>query len=245
MHINDRLQFDEYESESEVAQAVANEIIGFVYQNPEAKISFPTGSTFSETYAILRDNAQQGRFCLKQAEVFLLDEYVGLPKDSKDSYLSFIIENIQNPCGLPLDSLHYPDVHSADLLKASDDYEELLAGGLDLQILGIGTNGHIGFNEPGTSFDSKTRVSELTEETRQANSKYFGGNECLVPKQCITQGVSTILTAKKIILVATGETKAKAIAGLKKGKIDQSLPASALITHGNVQVIVDRTCNIV
>lgn len=245
MQTNNSLQFDVYESDTEVAEAVSNEIIGFVNQNPNSKISFPTGSTLSKTYEILRSKAQHGKFSLENAEVFLLDEYVGLPKESKDSYLSYIIENIQKPCGLPIGSLHYPDVHSADLNQASNDYEELIAGGLDLQILGIGSNAHIGFNEPGTPFDSKTRISELTRETREANSKYFGGNVDLVPHRCLTQGLSTILSAKKIILVATGKSKAKAIAGLKEGKIDESLPASALITHGNTQLIIDEASNTV
>jgi glucosamine-6-phosphate deaminase len=243
VQINNSLQFDVYESESEVAEAVTNEIVNFVRENPKAKISFPTGSTLSKTYELLRQKAQQGEFSLEHAEVFLLDEYVGLPKESKDSYLSFIIENIQKPCGLPIGSLHYPDVHATDLDEASNDYEELIAGGLDLQILGIGTNGHIGFNEPGTPFDSKTRVSELTKETREANSKYFGGNADLVPLRCITQGLSTIVSAKKIILVATGQSKAQAIAELREGEIDESLPASSLITHGNTQVIIDEASN--
>ena len=242
MQANKSLEIDVFDSEEDVAEAVAQEVLDLVSRNPKAKISFPTGSTLQKTYGLLREKAKLGQFSLEQAEVFLLDEYVGLEKGSKDSYLNFIIEEIQIPCGLPIDSLHYPDVFSNDLDQASNDYENLIAsvGGLDLQILGIGTNGHIGFNEPGTSFESKTRVTELTVQTRVANSKYFGNDVDSVPKLAITQGLSTILSAKKIIMVATAPSKAVAVKRLLEGVQTEDLPASALLSHEKTRVILDR-----
>lgn len=243
MQQNKVLEVEVFDSEEAVAQAVAEEVLALIRSNPQAKISFPTGSTLQKTYEILREKARSGEFSLSEAKVFLLDEYVGLPINSKDSYLSFIINEIQKPCGLPIESLHAPDVHAEDLDKASEDYESRIAyeNGLDLQILGIGSNGHIGFNEPGTPFDSKTRVTDLAEETRLANSKYFGNDLGSVPKSAITQGLSTILSAKRIILVANAPSKAAAVRRLLEGDQSEELPASALLSHQDTRVILNES----
>lgn len=242
MRANNSLEIVDFESELEVSQAIADEVVELVTVNPFAKISFPTGSTLQKTYGILRDSARLGRFSLAKAQVFLLDEYVGLPRGSIDSYLSFISREIQEPCGLPLEALHFPDVHASDLHEASEKYEDLIrvVGGMDLQILGIGSNGHIGFNEPGTPLNSRTRVAHLAPETREANARYFNGDINMVPKRCITQGLSTILSAKKILLVATGLSKAGSVSALRTSRMTESLPATALLTHGDTRIFVDR-----
>jgi 6-phosphogluconolactonase/Glucosamine-6-phosphate isomerase/deaminase len=237
------LSFEVVSSSSDIARLVASEVIELIRANPEASIGFPTGSSLQGAYLNLREAARKGEFSLERAKVFLLDEYVGLPKGSRDSYLSFIQEEIQKPLGLPTGSLFFPDVHARSLEKASQDFEERISsvGGLDLQILGIGTNGHIGFNEPGSAFDSTTRVVELSEDTRFANSRYFNGNLNAVPKQAITQGISTIMSAKRIILVAVGSKKADAVERLLSGIVSEQFPASALHSHPNLRALFDTS----
>jgi glucosamine-6-phosphate deaminase len=235
------LRFEVFDSSLELASDVATAIQNQIRHKPSSSVSFPTGSTMLPTYEILREMALRGEFSLAQAQVFLLDEYVGLPKDSPDSYLEFITNQIQEPCGLPKTSLNYPDVHAEDLDEASAAYELKIngIGGMDLQILGIGSNGHVGFNEPGSSFLSQTRVTQLSLETRRDNSKYFKGDLNTVPERCITQGLATITSAKKILLVATGGSKAWAISELLGGDRTESLPASVLLSHPDVTLFLD------
>lgn len=193
-----------------------------------------TGSSPEPTYRELVHR----RALPPDTELYLVDEYIGLPAGSPSSYRATIAHQLAGPCG-GLRILG-PDVHRDDLDAAAHDYEQLLAdiGGVDLQLLGIGRNGHIGFNEPGTPFSSRTRVSELSADTRADNARFFS-SPLTVPTRCITQGLATISTATEIILIATGHAKARAVAALLTGEPTPALPASALLTHPRVVLVAD------
>lgn len=167
-----------------------------------------------------------------------LDEYVGLSAENKQSYAYFMQEHLFNQ--KPFKESYLPNGMATDLNEEASRYDELvLKNEVDLQILGLGQNGHIGFNEPGTPFDSKTHVVDLTESTIHANSRYFD-DASLVPKKAISMGIGTIMSAKKILLMAFGENKADAVYKMINGSVDESMPASILQNHPNVIVIVDE-----
>jgi glucosamine-6-phosphate deaminase len=192
-----------------------------------------TGSTPERVYAELvrRGSLTEG------PTLCLLDEYVGLPVDHPCRY----VRTIGTQLAVPLDlTVLSPDVDTPDLVAACREYEARIAGhgGVDVQILGIGRNGHVGFNEPGTAFDSCTRVVELSETTRRDNARFFPPHE-QVPARAVTQGVATILAARRIILIATGASKADALAAMLDGPVCTSVPASALRLHDDVVVVAD------
>lgn len=178
---------------------------------------------------------------LHDVRVFALDEYVGLPSAHPESYHSIVHRDVVVPLHLDPLLVHVPDGQAADPTAAADAYEAAIAqaGGVDVQILGIGTNGHIGFNEPGSPRDSRTRVVDLAESTRIANSRFFGDGED-VPRRAITQGVATILSADHIVLVASGERKARAVRDMVTGPVTEEHPASLLREHPSVEIFLDR-----
>lgn len=198
------------------------------------RLGVATGSSPEPTYREL----VRRRVLRPETELYLVDEYVGLPDRSPSSYRATIAHQLADPCG----GLRVvgPDVHHDDLAEAAADYEAVLhaIGGVDLQLLGIGRNGHIGFNEPGTPFSSRTRVASLSEVTRRDNAKFFTSPSD-VPTRCITQGLATISTATEIILIATGQAKAAAVAALLTRPPEPALPASALLSHPRVVLIAD------
>ena len=167
---------------------------------------------------------------------FNLDEYLNLPIDHEQTYRVFMNQQLFNHLNIPLEQTHFPQLEQ--------NYDQFIEshGGIDIQILGIGTNGHIGFNEPGSAFNSLTRVVDLTSETISVNAKkFFAGNEDLVPKQAISMGIGSILKAQKIILLAFGPTKKEAMRTLKQVQdFDPDFPASALIKHPDVTIIMDQ-----
>lgn len=194
-----------------------------------------TGSSPEATYRRLVE-----RHALNaSAQLYLVDEYIGLPPGSKMAYRAVIHAQLAEPLG----GLRIvgPDVDSDDVDAAATDYECLLAtlGGVDLQLLGVGRNGHIGFNEPGTPFSSRTRVAVLAPQTREDNARFFADPDG-VPARCITQGLATILTAHEIIVIATGAAKSAAVAALLTQPPAVSLPASALLAHPRVTLVADR-----
>jgi glucosamine-6-phosphate deaminase len=171
---------------------------------------------------------------------FALDEYVGLPPGHPESYRAVIDREVVEPLGLTPDLVRVPGDDGA-IETAGERYERAIdeAGGVDLQILGLGRTGHIGFNEPGSSFASLTRVKTLTQQTRLDNARFFDSVED-VPLHCITQGLGTILRARHLVLLAFGAAKAAAVAGAVEGPVTASLPASAIQLHPRVTVIVDE-----
>jgi glucosamine-6-phosphate deaminase len=207
---------------------------------PDAVLGLATGSTPLGTYRELIHRHQQGLVSFSEVTSFNLDEYVGLPRRHEQSYHSFMHTHLFNHIDIDAERCFLPIGDCDSLEDECERYEELLeeAGGIDLQILGIGTDGHIGFNEPGSSLGSRTRVKALTEQTRRDNARFFGSLDD-VPRLAITMGVGTILSAQHIVLIATGENKAEAVRDFIEGPITSMVPASALQLHPNVTALLD------
>ncbi|MFZ4894731.1 glucosamine-6-phosphate deaminase [Plantibacter sp. Mn2098] len=218
---------------------VADAIISLISKNPAAVLGLATGSTPLSVYeALARKTAGLD---LSQVQGFALDEYVGLPEGHPESYRAVITREVVEPLGLVPSQIHTPNGAAETIEHAGIDYETAIraAGGVDLQILGIGTDGHIGFNEPGSSFASLTRVKTLTEQTRQDNARFFDSVDD-VPKHCITQGLGTILRAEHLVLLAFGAGKADAIAAALEGPLAANVPGSAVQLHAHTTVVIDE-----
>lgn len=205
---------------------------------PNSVIGLATGSTPIGLYKELVQQYLSGNVSFKDVVSFNLDEYVGIDPNNEASYHYFMNYHLFKHIDIQKENIHIPEGHSSDLETACRTYEQQIkeAGGIDLQVLGIGVNGHIGFNEPGTPFDSLTHIVELTQSTIEANQKYFEKPEDM-PRKAITMGIQSILNAKKIILLISGETKQEAYDRLRTGIITEDLPASALHQHPDVTVI--------
>jgi glucosamine-6-phosphate deaminase len=218
---------------------VAEEIARLVRANPDAVLGLATGSTPVPVYEALP--ARLAGVDLSRVRGFALDEYVGLDPAHPESYRSVITREVVEPLGLDPSRVAVPNGSLDGIEHAGDDYERALveAGGVDLQILGIGTDGHIGFNEPGSSFASLTRVKTLTRQTREDNARFFDRIDD-VPRHCITQGLGTILRARHLMLLAFGTHKAAAVAGAVEGPVTASLPASAIQLHPHTTVVLDE-----
>jgi glucosamine-6-phosphate deaminase len=218
---------------------VATEIVELIERRADAVLGLATGSTPLPVYQALR--AQLAGRDLSQLRGFALDEYVGIDPEHPESYRSVISREVVEPLGLDPERIHVPNGALATIQHAGDDYEAAIdaAGGVDLQILGIGTDGHIGFNEPGSSFASRTRVKTLTEQTREDNARFFDSIDD-VPMHCITQGLGTILKARHLVLLAFGEGKADAVARAVEGPLTALLPGSAIQLHPHATVVVDE-----
>lgn len=218
---------------------VASEIAKLVASRPDAVLGLATGSTPLPVYEALR--SRLAGLDVSRVRGFALDEYVGIDPAHPESYRSVITREVVEPLGLDPSLIHTPNGALATIEHAGEDYERAItaAGGIDLQLLGIGTSGHIGFNEPGSSFASRTRVKTLIEQTRIDNARFFDSIDD-VPMHCITQGLGTILDARHLFLLAFGEGKAAAIAGAVEGPVTSSMPGSAIQLHPHVTVVVDE-----
>lgn len=219
---------------------VARHIATQVRAKPEFTIGVATGSTPLPVYAALARERAAG-LDFSDMTAFALDEYVGLPRQHPESYHSVIQREVTEPLGLDPSRVHVPDGDEAEVDTAGERYEAELAehGGVDLQLLGIGTDGHVGFNEPGSSLASSTRIKTLTAQTRADNARFFDAPE-QVPTHCITQGIGTILRAGHLVLLAFGAGKADAISQAVEGPVTASLPGSCLQLHAHVTVVVDE-----
>jgi glucosamine-6-phosphate deaminase len=219
---------------------VADHIASAVAANPAFTLGVATGSTPLPVYAALRERSARG-VDFTRMSAFALDEYVGLPAGHPESYRAVVDREVTVPLGLDPARVHVPDGSIAGIETAGERYETALAqhGGVDLQLLGIGTTGHLGFNEPGSSFGSLTRVKTLTERTRIDNARFFDSLDD-VPIHCVTQGLGTILRARHLVLLAFGEGKAAALADAVEGPVTSSLPGSAIQLHEHVTVVVDE-----
>lgn len=218
---------------------VADEIVRLIATRPDAVLGLATGSTPLPVYESLRSRLVG--VDVSQVRGFALDEYVGIDPAHPESYANVIRREVVEPLGLNPDRVHVPNGASDDIEHAGQQYEDMIAaaGGVDLQLLGIGTDGHIAFNEPGSSFASATRVKTLTEQTREDNARFFDSID-QVPMHCITQGLGTILRARHLFLLAFGEGKADAIAAAVEGPVSASLPGSAIQLHPHTTVVVDE-----
>jgi glucosamine-6-phosphate deaminase len=226
-------------SAAEVAALAADTVEALVRSRPSVVLGLATGSSPVATYAelVARHRAGTGP-AYDQVRAFLLDEYVGLPPGHPQSYRATIARELTDDLGLPADRVHGPD--PTDVQTAGAAYEEMLAeaGGVDLQVLGIGSDGHLAFNEPGSSLASATRIKTLTEQTRRDNARFFDSLD-EVPRHVLTQGLGTILRARHLLLIATGAGKAEAVAAAVEGPVSASCPASVLQLHPHVTVLLD------
>jgi glucosamine-6-phosphate deaminase len=225
----------------EVAKLGADLCVKLLREKPDSVLGLATGSTPLSLYEELVGRFQKKEISFKKVKTFNLDEYVGLNDSHPQSYRYYMNENFFKKIDIDKSNTHIPDASSNDFLEAGRTYEKLIAqkGGIDLQILGIGRNGHIGFNEPTSSLSSRTRIKTLTEATIRDNSRFFDSEE-FQPGLGITMGIATILETRKILLLATGENKAEAIASAVEGPLTSMCPASALQLHPHVTVIVDE-----
>lgn len=202
-------------------------------------LGLATGSSPQGTYAELARRVGAGRLSLAACQAFLLDEYVGLPADHPQAYRTVIRRDLVDHVDLDVSRVHGPDGTAPDLEEEARRYEqEVIDAGVEVQVLGIGRNGHIGFNEPGSALESTTRVVTLTERTRADNARFFGAPD-EVPTLVLTQGLATIVRARSILLVATGEAKAPALAAALAGPVTPECPASVLQRHPDVRVLAD------
>jgi glucosamine-6-phosphate deaminase len=201
-----------------------------------------TGSSPLPVYRALADYPLE---TFSELSLYALDEYVGLARSDPRSYHSVVMHEVATPLGIPATRVHVPDGTIEGLSTAGHRYEAEIAsaGGIDLQILGIGTTGHIGFNEPGSALKSRTRIKTLSARTREDNARFFSSLES-VPRHCVTQGIGTILDARSLVLVATGKAKSDAITAALEGPLTTMCPGSALQAHPDVTVFLDAAASV-
>ncbi len=228
--------------ETELARRGADAVERVLRGHEHPVLGLATGGSPLPVYdELARRHADHG-LSFAGASAFLLDEYVGLPIGHPERYRNVIDRELVSRVDLDPARVHGPDGLAADLDGACAAYEDAIvaAGGVDVQILGIGTDGHIAFNEPGSSFASRTRVMTLTRQTRQDNARYFDGDPGSVPGRCLTQGLGTIMAARAIVLVARGSGKAEAVHQLVEGAVSALWPATILQHHPDVTVLLDE-----
>lgn len=232
------IQADEAAAARLAARLIAREI----RNKPDLVLGLATGRTMEAVYGILAGMHREKGLSFARVRTFNLDEYIGLPADHPCSYRRYMNERLFNHVDIPPAQTHLPDGMAADLSAECAGYERKIreAGGLDLQLLGIGSDGHIGFNEPLSALQSRTREKALTPSTIRANAAMFGGDAAKVPRRAITMGVGTILESRRCLLLVTGANKAGILAQAVEGPITSMVTASALQLHPRCTVIVDE-----
>jgi glucosamine-6-phosphate deaminase len=228
----------------EAASIIAARLIAdLVRKKPACVLGLATGSTPLATYRELARMHREDGLDFSGVTTFNLDEYVGLPPAHPQSYHAFMDEHFFRHVNVQRGRIHIPDGMAGDVPAECARYEQAIraAGGIDLQLLGIGSDGHIGFNEPSSSLASRTRIKTLTGQTRADNARFFGGDLKQVPFHCITMGVGTIMESRQVLMLAFGEKKADAVAGAAEGPISAMNPASVLQMHPVAKCIVDES----
>ncbi len=222
----------------EIAQKVGDMIIDQVNENPFSVLGFATGASPVPTYNYLIKSFNEGKVSFKDITTFNLDEYCDLPVDDKNSYYSFMHNNLFNHIDVNEDNVNFLNGNAEDTEEECDRYDELIGNNkIDIQLLGVGRNGHIGFNEPSNKFTKGSFKVRLTQSTIDANSIYFDENP--MPHYALTMGTVSIMKSKKIIMVATGKSKQDAIYQMVYGDISPACPASVLQLHPDVHIFLD------
>lgn len=227
------------DSTEQAVDAVTTRVLDKLLSHPASVIGLATGRTMEPVYAQWVKEARERKLNLERAFFFMLDEYLGIDESHPSSFKTYISDRLKNPLGLNDSQFAFPPVHLVDRGAAGEHYEALIkeAGGIDLQLLGIGVNGHIGFNEPGSAVTSRTRVVELTDETKKSNQSHFG--EGKMPTHALSMGIGSILEAKELVLLATGKSKAEAIKYVLNHHDDESCPATFLKSHPHFTLVLD------
>jgi len=230
-----------YESEEQIGIAAGNYMCGQVLQKPNSVLGLATGSTPLKPYSQMIELYKKGVVDFSKVTTFNLDEYVNLDVNDKNSYHSFMYENLFDHINIPEENINFLDGNAEDPEEECRRYEEKIkaAGGIDIQLLGIGSNGHIAFNEPADCFQRWSHVVTLKESTVKDNSRFFKSID-EVPTQAVTMGIGSIMQAKKILIIAIGENKAKAIKQLIDGNVTPMCPASVLQFHTDVTLMLDK-----
>jgi glucosamine-6-phosphate deaminase len=233
------MKIERFEDEATLSEALATKVLEHIAARPELVLGLPTGRTPLGLYRELRERSHGIDW--SQVRTFNLDEFAGLDASDPQSYRSFMQTELFDHVSIAPAHIDFLNGRAADLRAECRRYEEAIdaAGGIDLQILGIGANGHIGFNEPAEGLCAHTHIAELEQETRESNAARFGGDWRNVPPRAVSMGMATILGAEEIVLIATGSEKADAVRGMIEGLITSRLPASLLQVHRNVTVMVD------
>ena len=229
-----------FKNEQEIGVAAGQLFCDFVKEKPECVLGLATGATPVPTYNYMAAQYAEGNVSFKDITTFNLDEYCDLPKEHKNSYYSFMFENLFSKIDVNPENVNFLDGNTTDPEAESARYAAAIAskGGIDVQLLGIGRNGHIAFNEPADEFTGESFKIALTQSTIDANSIYF--DDIPMPRYAMTMGIGSIMKAKKIVLIATGASKAEAVKGMIKGEVTPQLPASILQQHDDVVIFLDE-----
>ncbi|MDR1634321.1 MAG: glucosamine-6-phosphate deaminase [Bifidobacteriaceae bacterium] len=230
------------DSGQRIAALAADAVQQLLQTKPTAVLGLATGSSPLALYDELVRRFQAKLVSFARAKAFMLDEYVGLGADHPERYRNVIEREIAGRVDFAPSSVRGPDANATDLMAACRAYDQAIrdAGGVDLQILGVGSDGHIAFNEPGSSLASRTRIKTLTRQTVADNARFFGGDESLVPRHVVTQGLGTIMEARHLVLMALGRGKAEAVHQMVEGAVSALWPASIIQFHPHATVLVDR-----
>lgn len=236
---------DDYQALSaKAAEIVANAINSFKPSegHPTFVLGLPTGSTPLGMYRELIKLNKEGKVSFKNVITFNMDEYVGLAEEHPESYHSFMFNNFFNHIDIPKENIHILNGNAADVEKECGDYEKAIkaAGGIDLFVGGVGVDGHIAFNEPGSSLCSRTRIVELTQDTIIANSRFFNNDINLVPKRALTVGIGTITDSRHVMILINGHNKSRALHHAVEGSVSQMWPVTALQLHNCATIIADE-----
>ena len=232
---------ERFEDEDALSAVLATFVLESIVKNPALVLGLPTGRTPLGLYRELRERSGGNRIDWSEVRTFNLDEFAGLDASHAGSYRSYMQAELFEHIAIPDARIGFLNGGAQDLAEECRRYEDAIeaAGGIDLQLLGIGANGHIGFNEPASGLCAHSHVAELVRATREANADRFGGDWTAVPERALSMGMATILHARAIVLIATGAEKAEAVKGLVEGLITPALPASLLQVHPRVTIMVD------
>ena len=227
---------------NDVSRKAANIIAAQIYLKPDCVLGLATGSSPVGTYKELIAKYEAGDLDFSKVRTVNLDEYVGLTKDHDQSYAYFMRSNLFDHVNIDQNNCNIPNGMNPDAEAECARYDAVIDafGGADLQLLGLGPNGHIGFNEPGEAFELETHCVDLTPATIEANKRFFDGNEDLVPKQAYTMGIKTIMQARKVLVVANGLAKAKAVKAVVSGPVTPECPGSILQMHPDCILVADE-----
>ncbi|MCY6485741.1 glucosamine-6-phosphate deaminase [Clostridium aestuarii] len=229
------------ENYQEMSIKAAKVIASQITLKPDSILGLATGSTPVGMYKELINMYKNRELDFSTVKTFNLDEYYGLSEENDQSYHNFMRENLFVHINVKKENINIPNGNVLDIETECENYERMIreSGGIDIQVLGIGCNGHIGFNEPNINFEASTHLVNLTQDTIEANSRFFSSIE-EVPTKAISMGIKTIMQSKKILLLANGEAKADVVYEMIKGKILPEVPASILQLHNDVTIVLDR-----